>query len=229
MIYVAGLDLGQLKDYSALAIIEADSTPLVMNSDVGRFVIDGLPVAAMRCRHLERFPLQTRYADIATKVRDRLKVLKAECYLAVDKTGVGLGPFESLEAYGLNPIGITITGGNDVQAGATVRDWRVPKRDLVGTAQVALQNKVLTISSKLPMAEKLSHELLNFKMKITAEGHDTYNAWRENDHDDLVLAVAIAGWTAHQMIGLQMQIDVETIRQKENQARWATESVISPV
>ncbi len=31
-------------------------------------------------------------------------------------------------------------------------------------------------------------------MKITVAGNDTYEAWRESDHDDLVLAAAMAAW-----------------------------------
>lgn len=33
-------------------------------------------------------------------------------------------------------------------------------------------------------------------MKISASGHDTYEAWREGIHDDTVLATAIAIWYA---------------------------------
>ncbi len=37
-------------------------------------------------------------------------------------------------------------------------------------------------------------ELQNFKVKFTRAGNDTYEAWRESDHDDLVLAAAMAAW-----------------------------------
>jgi hypothetical protein len=36
---------------------------------------------------------------------------------------------------------------------------------------------------------------VNFKVKVNlATGHDSYEAWRESVHDDLVLAVALACW-----------------------------------
>jgi hypothetical protein len=36
---------------------------------------------------------------------------------------------------------------------------------------------------------------LNFKVKIDPRSaHDSYSAWREEDHDDLVLSVALAAW-----------------------------------
>ena len=75
---------------------------------------------------------------------------------------------------------------------------RVPKRDLVSTAQVLLQSERLKIAKGLPEAQTLVDELLAFKVSISLKGHDSYGndvgMWRENPHDDLVLAVALAAW-----------------------------------
>jgi hypothetical protein len=47
----------------------------------------------------------------------------------------------------------------------------------------------------LPEAEILKKELLNFRMKIDPKtAHDSYEHWRESEHDDLVLAVSMAAW-----------------------------------
>ena len=41
----------------------------------------------------------------------------------------------------------------------------------------------------------LREELLNFRRKIDLRtAHDSYEHWRESDHDDLVLATALAAW-----------------------------------
>jgi len=45
----------------------------------------------------------------------------------------------------------------------------------------------------------LTRELLNFQVKINDLAHDSYGAWREGTHDDLVLAVALACWAAEQI------------------------------
>jgi hypothetical protein len=43
----------------------------------------------------------------------------------------------------------------------------------------------------------LREELLNFRRKINLKtAHDSYEHWRETDHDDLVLATALACWRA---------------------------------
>ncbi len=39
-------------------------------------------------------------------------------------------------------------------------------------------------------------ELGTFTVRITEAGNESSEAWREKDHDDLVLAVALACWAA---------------------------------
>jgi hypothetical protein len=71
----------------------------------------------------------------------------------------------------------------------------VPKRDLVAAVQVLLQNGRLKIAPELELAPVLKKELLNFRVKIDPKtAHDSYEHWREGDHDDLVLATALACW-----------------------------------
>jgi hypothetical protein len=55
----------------------------------------------------------------------------------------------------------------------------------------------LKIAEDLELWPTLRGELLNFRRKqnvITA--HISYEHWRESDHDDLVLACALACWKA---------------------------------
>ncbi len=57
-----------------------------------------------------------------------------------------------------------------------------------------LQSERLKIAKALPEALVLQEGLLNFQVKITDAANDSYGAWREGSHDDLVLAVAVAAW-----------------------------------
>ena len=52
------------------------------------------------------------------------------------------------------------------------------------------------VTDPAKLAEVLTKELLTFKVKITTAGNETFEAWRERDHDDLVLALAVALWYA---------------------------------
>ncbi len=69
----------------------------------------------------------------------------------------------------------------------------VPKRELVRGLVTAFENGRLKIAKGLPLAGALMGELRAFQMRFTAKGRDTYAA-RSGEHDDLVMAVALAVW-----------------------------------
>ena len=55
----------------------------------------------------------------------------------------------------------------------------------------------MKIAAGLQHAQILKQELLNFRVKVNERtGNEQYEAWRENEHDDLVLATALACWYA---------------------------------
>lgn len=75
--------------------------------------------------------------------------------------------------------------------------YHVPKRDLVSSVKMLFGKKELKIAAGLPFGAELLEELRNFRVKVNPQtGHDSYEAWRERDKDDLVLAVAFACWYA---------------------------------
>jgi hypothetical protein len=179
-----GCDFGQSQDYTAIVALERISV-----GDVFEYHL----------RYLDRLPLGTPYPDQVSKIKTLvLKFREREVHLVADATGVGLPVVDMLRKEGLKPIPILITGGLKVSRDGV--SWNVPKRDLVSTAQVLLQTKGLKIASSLPLAKLLTSERLNFKVTINARGHDSYEAdtasWREGDHDDTVLATALACWWA---------------------------------
>jgi hypothetical protein len=184
-IFIAGLDLGQVSDPTALAILER---PRI------RSLSDPPPVYAVR--HLQRFPLGTSYPAIASDVQNiltRPPLNQSMVFLAVDKTGVGAAVCDLIRPVFHGLAAVTITGGQEASVGPA--GFNVPKRELAGLLQSLLQCRRLLIAQGLPAAELLKHELQNFKVKINvATGNDSFEAWREKDHDDLVLAVALAIW-----------------------------------
>lgn len=197
MTFVVGLDLGQAQDYTAVAVLERIEPPPPQPSRVrgwGPRPTEEEARPTYHCRHLERLPLGTPYPAVARHVRNLLTVpaLGDAPALAVDATGVGRPVVDLLREHGLEPVSVTITGGDVV-----VREppgWRVPKRELVSAVQVQLQTGRLKFAERLPLVPVLVRELLAFRVKISELGHDSYGAWREGSHDDLVLALAVAVW-----------------------------------
>lgn len=150
------------------------------------------PAPMYHIRKVERLPLGTPYHEIAAL----LKAMSARtARFVVDATGVGRPVVEMVRRAGVSCYAVTITGGNEVTSEGM--NLRVPKRDLVSSAQLILQSRRLKAQKDLPFAETLVKELRSFRMKINLEsGHDTYEAWRERDHDDIVLALAMGLWIA---------------------------------
>jgi hypothetical protein len=117
--------------------------------------------------------------------------------MAVDATGVGRAVLETFRGADLpaelRPV--VITAGH-----AETRDddgcYHVPKVNLIGTIEILFQARRLGISGNMPFAETLAKELANFRRRITPAGNEVFGAWREGQHDDLVLAVAMATWLA---------------------------------
>jgi hypothetical protein len=165
--------------------------------------------------HLQRLPLGTPYTALPETLRAIEHQLRqrwcdlalqrhqvsasmtdAPVELIVDQTGVGRPVVDLLRQAGFDPIAITITGGDQVIP-VERREFRVPKRNLVGAVQVLLQTRRLRWARSLPEAATLKQELDNFKAKISLAGHDSYGAgedWREGNHDDLVLSTALGCW-----------------------------------
>ena len=179
--YIAGLDLGQTSDPTAYAVAEK-----IHN--------------IYHVRHIERFKLGTHY----TSIIDRMKTLYTTPVLSgstlgVDQTGVGRPIVEMLFAQDTDAriIPITITAGT----AATKRDdgWHVPKKDLVASLQVVFQSGRLKIAGSLPLASVLTKELSTFRVKITKAANETFEAWRDGDHDDLVLALAMVVWIGERL------------------------------
>ena len=193
MSFYVGVDLGQQNDPTAIAVVRrtAGTSPT------------GKPESHYVLGYLRRPDLGTRYPDIVAQVLALLRrpPLTVATPLVVDKTGVGAAVVDLFTASGVKPRALTITGGNVVNR-TSLYEVSVPKRDLAGLLVTLFQSRRITIAEGLPLAKVLTNELVNFKQKINiATGHDSYEAWRESVHDDLVLAVAMACWWAETSVG----------------------------
>ena len=99
-----------------------------------------------------------------------------------------------LRAAGVQPIPVTITGGDQVTTAAG--GLRMPKRPGRGPTG-DLPSRPPAHIAGLKLAEVLCKELRDFRIRIDPQtAHDSYAAWRAGAHDDLVLAAAEAAWDA---------------------------------
>lgn len=183
--FFSGLDLGQAQDYSALAVVEriAEPDPERAGKFVYRFDV----------RHLHRWALGTPYPRVVSDAGAWFaEPPLAGTQLGIDQTGVGRAVVDLFRASGvkasLRPL--TISGGEGGK-GTTVA-----KKNLVGALQVPLQTRRIRVPAALPLAAELAKELEAFRVKVTASRAEAFEAWRERDHDDMVVALALALYLA---------------------------------
>jgi hypothetical protein len=201
--YVLAADIADAHDYTALVIahgylkMEKVEDPFAKPKTVRR--IDLIHVERFRGigypEQIER--IAERYRELGRHARGAHH--EASVRLVVDETGVGRPVVDMLRKAGLRPRGVLITGGDKVTSeGGTDR---VPKKELASVLQVTLQARRLLISDELPLAPVLVKELEGFRVKISLSGNLSFGndvgaaPWRTADHDDLVLATAIAVWS----------------------------------
>lgn len=205
--FVVGCDLGMQSDPTAIAVIEHIDGVLDFNSAEDRRTGSGrIPQKKVRrfdCRYLARLPLKLPYPEQVHRVKS-LMVRPPLCGvpggdippadLLVDATGVGLPVAQEFERAGMRPLKVLITSSEDK---ATFRNgaWHVSKALLVSNVDAMLNNGELRFSKALAEAQQMETELKDFRRFVTAAGRSSWEA-RSGQHDDLVLAVAMACWWA---------------------------------
>ena len=192
--YVAGLDLGQKQDPTALAVVEWAEFAGAWDG----VTFEHRKETSLSLRYLERIPLGTSYPEVVYRVgctmRSRQLAGAERRHLVVDGTGVGPAVVDLLQMEDLQSRlwPVTITGGDTERYADGY--YRVPKRDLIVGLQVLVQQGGLQIAAGMKEGETLLKEMANMRVRVSGSGNEQFGAWRDGEHDDLVLAVALACW-----------------------------------
>ena len=204
--FITGLDLGQVQDFTALVVVEQSS-----KSDTGphpaktrlpgiwptresaRLAIKLPMVSHYAVRHMHRFQRGTAYPLMVDEVRGVFaRPPLSGTYLVVDATGVGRPVCDLFRV--AKPKVLAQISPWSITAGRDRTKDTVPKKDLVGAVQAVMGMQRLLIAPDLELAPVLAKEMETFRAKVTADRNETFSAWREKDHDDLLLALALAIW-----------------------------------
>ena len=195
--FFIGLDLGQVRDPSAIAVLEHLPYP------DGRSPVTYQWNIRIRrsIRYLQRLPLHIGYPEIVDRVSAlvRRPEFNRNVTLVVDATGVGRPVVDLLRRQALPcrimPVTITSGGAGSSENGYT----NVPKPDLMAGLVLLFQTRQIAISGQLPETKTLLHELGNMRVKVSPQGRESYGVWKHGEHDDLVLALALACWRGIQV------------------------------
>ena len=187
--YYLGLDLGQKRSYTAIAVVERtvdrEERRCALTWEMEWHELSPPRVAV---RHLERIGLGTSYVDVVDRVRELVwsDALRGKTKLVVDATGAGapvVDLFRKDEELkrACELLAVTITSGTVAGRGPKKGDWQVPKQDLMTGLVLMLEAGKLGIARGLEEAGRLVEELVRYGRE-------------EGFRDDLALALALACW-----------------------------------
>lgn len=175
-----GVDLGQRRDPTALAVVEREPRGEAIHHAV---------------RHLERLPLGTPYPRVAARVAEVARGVEQRTRtrprLYVDATGVGTPVVDVLRAAPVRALIVPVYFTHGDRRSERQGEVRLGKAWLVSRLQVLLQAGLLHLP-RSPEAEALREELLGYEIRVSADANDTYGAFRVGAHDDLVTALGLA-------------------------------------
>jgi hypothetical protein len=198
--YHIGVDLGQSRDPTAVALVARR----VMTANRDPATWEWIAAYEYPVIGLKRLPLGLSYPAIVAEIESlaRKVPMQGSRELVVDATGVGAAVVDLLRDQirgdALPIVPVIFTAGDAARCDKGI--WRVPKKDLVHALLVTFQEDRLRIAEKHELAARLVGELRNMALKIGGNDHTSYEAWRENEHDDLVFALALAVWRARKFV-----------------------------
>jgi hypothetical protein len=197
--YFVGLDLGQSRDHSALAVVERAD---LLRDEIDHATYERLKERRYRVRFLERVALGTPYPNVVERVRAvvRAQPLAGRCTLVMDATGVGAPVVDMLRRaqLGCRIEPVILTGGEWESRAEGV--WCVPKQDLLVGLRVMLEKRELGLPAKFGPSHVLVKELAEMENWMGGRGGLKFGARREGAHDDLVMASALACWRARRRV-----------------------------
>lgn len=197
--FIAGLDIGQMSDPSAIVIVEREMRLLYGRLEPYFFV-----------GFLEQVPLQTPYPFMVRGTRARLEKIPHQTALIVDATGVGRTVVDlfrqgwtSYDPVTMRPltlpgkpsiVALTLTGSHEPRKIERWDEQHVPRLDIIMALMLALQQGRVQVAAGLDKLATLIEEARNFHWKRVKEDEDVYTQWRTNHFGDLLFALAIAVW-----------------------------------
>lgn len=191
-----GVDLAQLQDYSALAVVHVDIEEKETGPATGSRRFDTIArIPIMSIVHLDRWQ-QLPYRDSLEKIRRVLahpSLVLDDIELIMDESGVGKPVVELAWDIGLRPTGITITGG---EVSRVAEDGRllVPRKELLSAVVLAYEQDQVKIPKELPLRAELEKELLNLQVRVRRSNRESIDSVSE--HDDIAMALSLAVWSA---------------------------------
>lgn len=173
-IFIAGLSLGLADDYTTLAVVET----------FGEYEISKI----YNLRHLERFK-----GIFSDKLAEQVAGFMSKKPLEENTSIVNAHGFEpKLAKAKLHSMTVNV-----IEDDTVIREessYRVTKKELSANLQFLFIAERLRVKQNLPLSNIFIKKLLNYRLKDNSHDHENQKVSKEPNHDDLVLALALACW-----------------------------------
>lgn len=187
--YWFGVDLGQSRNFTAMAVLERRwkmATPEEFLVSAGRAYHGEWLFDVVK---LERIELGTPYTDIADWIREEVGKVDERLprEVVLDGTGVGSAVKDQLRMRRMRVdlTNVVVTGGEQAGSRTDARATYVSRTELLTRLAVAVENAEFVIDPKCRERKRLEEELIGLRRKGKPAG---------GGQDDLAFALALAVW-----------------------------------
>lgn len=186
-VLVVGVDIGQKRDPTAIAVAEIDRRKDERNRQETHFVV----------RYLGRLPLGTPYPEVARRIAEIVDRAREQIegrpavYLYLDATGVGQPVVDLVEEQQTRAQLLPVYFTHGDRRHQDTEQVSLGKAYLVSRLQALLQTRRVHVPDS-EEARALARELEDYEIRVTEDANDRYGAFRVGTHDDLVTALGLA-------------------------------------
>jgi hypothetical protein len=215
--YFFGVDLGQKRNHTALAVLEKrwiPGTPDQYRWSAAREYYGEYRYEVVR---LERLALNTRYSDAVDWLEAEVERIYWPCVKTtlVDATGVGSAVMDQMRrvtalAKGTRLLAVHITGGIHTGYAKGKDEMTVSRTEVMSALRAAVETKAFSVNTK----HIQSRDVDTLREELKRISNQTADKPSETDQDDLAFALALAVWWAKPQSALAFQLPWQQIQRR---------------
>jgi hypothetical protein len=196
-----GIDIGKVNDPTAIVVSTSTGDSNIFKIPYLRRIPTGLSYVEIIERITQVLDnlvdlLQSHYSKVYAipKLLPKTEtVARNHLWVMVDATGVGQPVVDLLREARpkLRITAVTFTGGNEMDVSLGSKRGSLPKSYMVSRLQALFAVGRVELPDT-PETEALISELQDYEVRVSDSGRESYGAFKEGAHDDLVTALGLA-------------------------------------
>ena len=188
MTIIISLDPAQLRDWSALCVVDMQYRP-----EEKRF---GYDLIGMNRKQGLRYDLIVDWVAGVLRRPEFSPDGKPPEFI-LDATGVGVAVRDMFAAKGVRLKAVTITVGEAYNRTGSLIS--IGKARLIGSFLGAFDAGKVRVNPNMPIWPALEREMLSFRAEMSAQGRAKFEA-EQGEHDDMLFALAMAVWYGEEVL-----------------------------